>query len=372
MENNEEKKELVKDNVTPVEIPEMAKSETQADFSSMFGIASEEKVEVPKEKEIQPENEEVTTEEPEQKVEKKPSEFNGQEKVLYEIKPEKESSPVVPALFFALLISVIFLLPYVSKHIDFSLIKPAEVASGENGEETDEFYFFNKSSVRAKLGDLEFTNFVKSHIDGEYRISFNITNTAMKTYQFNQNYFVVLYDKNERVVFRSLIYSHEAIGAMAAQSITLNITAAAYNKSEKFKIEQIPKSTYPKVKLLEKEGEYEVLTCTYINNTIKYYFKDNSLEKIHDEYKEKNTSDNTKYQENLVKYRNLSSQFKEIANFNSVFIESSSDFHMINDFELKKIPDAQIKSLRTYRFFSYNETIDVISFELESQAYTCS
>ncbi len=372
MENNEEKKELVKNESSSIEIPELAHSEPQADFSSMFGVASEEKVEVPKEQEMPSEKEEVPIEEPEKPVEKKPSEFNGQEKVLFEIQPEKESSPVVPALFFTLLIAVIFLLPYISKHIDFSLIKPAEVAGGETGEATDEYYYFNKSSVRAKLGNLEFTNFVKSHIDGEYRISFNITNTAMKTYQFNQNYFVVLYDKNERVVFRSLIYSNEAIGAMAAQSVTLNLTQSAYNKSEKFKIEQIPKSTYPKVKLLEKEGEYEVLTCNYINNTIKYYFKDNSLEKIHDEYKEKNTEDNKKYQENLVKYRNLSNQFKKISNFNSVFIESSSDFQMINDFELKKIPDAQIKSLRTYRFFSYNETKDVISFELEAQAYTCS
>lgn len=371
MENKDEKKDLVKENTPDIEIPKMAQ-EPQADFSKIFNVASEEKVEIPKAKENEPQviGELSTEETPKPKVEKKPSQFNGEEKVLYEIKPEKESSPVVPAIFFTILIAAIFLLPYVSKQLDFTFIPTADnqqVAA----EETEEFYYFNKSSVRAKIGDLEFTNFVKSNINGEYRVSFTITNTALRTYRFNKKYYVVLYDEKENVLFHSLIYSYEAIGAMGAQSITLNITENAFKKSDRFKIEEIPTSTYPEVTLIEKEGEYEVMKCTYINNTIKYYFKDDKLVKIHDEYKESKDS-SSNYTANKTKYKNLSDQYKTVPNFSSIFIETDVDFQMINEIELSKITEAQLTELSTYRFFKYSESKDIISFELESQAYTCS
>lgn len=371
MDNKDIKNETVKDSNAPqIDIPKLANQEEQADFSKIFNVASEEKVEVPK---IKEEKKATTEEQPEEKpvVEKKPSEFNGEEKVLYEIKPEKESSVIVPILFFLVLGVFILQLPSLSKHIDFSYINPNEGTTTETPEETDDFFYFDKSSVRAEIGDLEFTNFVKSNIDGEYRISFNINNTALRTYQFVDKYYVVLYDEKENVLFRSLIHSYQALGAMSAQSITLNVTENAFKKSEKFKIEEVPVSTYPEVNLVEKEGEYEVLTCKYNHNTIKYYFKENKLEKIYDEYKQAR-EESYNYDANKEKYRTLSNQYKEVPNFSSTFIETDVDFQLINEFDLKQITDAQLTSLRTYRFFKYNESKDVVNFEIESQAYTCS
>lgn len=371
MENKDEKKDLVKENTPDIEIPK-ATEESQADFSKIFNVASEEKVEIPKPKVQGPQviGEQPTEEISKPKVEKKPSQFNGEEKILYEIKPEKESSPVVPAIFFAILIATIFLLPYVSQKIDFTFI-PNTGNQQVVAEETEDFYYFNKSSVRAKIGDLEFTNFVKSNINGEYRVSFTITNTALRTYRFDKKYYVVLYDEKENVLFHSLIYSYEAIGAMGAQSITLNVTENAFKKSDRFKIEEIPTSTYPEVTLIEKEGEYEVMKCTYVNNTIKYYFINDKLVKIHDEYKESKDS-NSNYNANKNKYKELSERYKKVPNFSSVFIETDVDFQMINEIELSKITEAQLTEISTYRFFKYNESKDIISFELESQAYTCS
>lgn len=369
MDNKDIKKDIPKENTPNVEIPKIAQ-EPQADFSKIFNVASEEKVEVPKIKEATPEEKTEVPEEPVKKVDKIPSQFNGEERILYEIKPESESSPIVPALFFATLILSIFLFPLVSKHLDLSFV-PAEAPTSVQTEQTDEFYYFNKSSVRVSIGDLDFTNFVKSNINGEYRISFNVTNKALRTYRFEDKYYVVLYDEKENVVFRSLIYSYEAIGAMGAQSITLNVTEHAFKKSDSFKIEEIPVSTYPKVNLVEKEGEYEVMKCVYNNNTIKYYFKEDKLVKIYDEYKE-TAKDSYDYTANKAKYKNLSNKYKQVPNLSSIFIETDVDFQMINEFELKEITDVQITELNTYRFFKYNEHKDVVSFELESQAYTCS
>ena len=367
MDNKGETTDSVKQNIKEIELPKPGK-EQQADFSQIFGAASEEKVEIPtSEKEI-PKVKEQSIEQP--KIEKKPVQYNGTEKVLFEIEPEKEASPVVPAIFFAILLSCIFLLPYVSKHFDFTFIPLNEVQ--QSGEETEgEYYFFEKSSVRAKIGDLEFTNFVKSSANDEYHISFTITNTALRTYRFDKKYYVVLYDANENVLFYSLIYSYEAIGAMGAQTITLNITENAFKKSNRFKIEELSIDSYPKVNLVEKEGEYEVMKCTYHNNTIKYYFKEDKLVKIYDVYKE-TLNQSKDYASSKAKYQSLSEKYKTVPNFSSIFIETNEDFQMINEFELSKITEAQLAELNTFRFFRYGESKDVISFELESQAYTCS
>ena len=100
-----------------LEMPIPAQQEQQADFSSIFNVASEEikeeKKEVPKPK--AEEKETSTSPLPEDNKnpnrEKNTFAFNSEERVLYEIKPEKESSPIVPLLFFAVLISE-FLIKY--------------------------------------------------------------------------------------------------------------------------------------------------------------------------------------------------------------------------------------------------------------------
>ena len=309
----ENRNQATKDsNVPKIDIPKMAHQEEQANFSQIFNVASEEKIEVPKQKE---EKESPTSEEQIEKtiIEKKPSEFNGEERVLFEIKPEEESSAVVPAVFFAVLITFILALPALSKHLDFSYISP-EPPQAATTEQTDGFFYFDRSSVRAEIGDLEFTNFVKSHINGEYRVSFNVENTALRTYQFTDKYYLVLYDEKERVLFRSLIHSYQALGALSADSITLNVTEQAFKKSDRFKIEEIPVSMYPDISLVEKEGEYEVLECKYNNNRIKYYFKENKLEKIYDEYKEA-ADGSYDYIGNKERYRALSDQYKKVPNF---------------------------------------------------------
>ena len=139
----------------------------------------------------------------------------------------------------------------------------------------------------------------------------------------------------------------------------------------KFKIEEVPVSTYPEVKLIEKEGEYDVLTCKYNNNTIKYYFLSNKLEKIYDVYVEKKEG-SYNYDANLEKYRATSNKYKEIPNFSSTFIESDEDFQMINEANLSDIKESELTTLKTFRFFKKGESKDVVNFELESQAYTCS
>lgn len=379
-------KEIKNDNVesnNTNNIPEPKNSNMNADFSQIFNVESEEKpkeqMELPKTQESMDEsqlpkldsetdNQEAPKKDP--TVPKKRSTFNGEEKVLFEFKEEKESSIVVPIIVFIILIFFIVILPFISTKIDFdTYLGGGNSSETDDGEEPD-FYFFNKSTVRAKIDDLEFTNFVKSFKDNEYRVSFTITNVGEKTFQFNKKYYLVMYNEEDRIVQRALIHSFVSIGAMDAQGIDLIITKNAYDKSVKFKIEEIPPSSYPDVKLLETEGEYEVLECVYGYDEMRYYFLDRKLAKIKEVYTER--SDSGTFQVNKAIYKSTSARYKQVEGLSSTFVESSTYFTLKNEFELKEIPDATISLLKTYRFFKYNEKPEVISFELEAQGYSCS
>lgn len=296
--------------------------------------------------------------------------FNSEERLLYEIKPDKEGNPIVVILFFIFLFGSIIALPYVSKKIDFNVGNTPNQTQPPISETEEEFYYFNKSSVRAKIGGLEFTNFVKSKKEKEYFLTFNITNTNDRAYQYDKKYYVVFYD-GEAIAYRALVHSYDAIGSNAAQEITIPITERGYSKADRFKIEEIPSSRYPDTKLIEKDGDYEILTCRYNSDEIKYYFIENKLAKLKETYTETLES-NKDYEKNKTTYEKLSQSYKTINNFNSNFIVTNDYFTMINEFIYKDIADATLSNLKTYKFFRYNEDKNVVSFELEAQGYTCN
>ena len=332
----------------------------QADFNSIFNVSSEEnnsdnqneKPETDTNQNQEPLKEDKKDSE-ENIAERKKVVFNGNERLLYEIKPDKQGNPLVVVLFFVFLFSVIVVLPYITKKIKFENKEPT-TNNPVVEEDKGDFYLFNRTSVRVKIGGLEFTNFVKASRNGEYTLTFNITNTNDSAYLFDKKYYVVFYE-GEKTVYRALIHSYDVIGANSAHELTLNINERAFSSADKFRIEEIPVSLYPDISITEKDGDYSVLTCTYRHDEIKYYFQDGMLVKLKETYTENNES-STKYQENKQAYKNLSNSYKNVRNFSSTFIEGNNYFTMINEFGHKDISDATLANLKTYKFFRYNET----------------
>ena len=349
------------------------------DFSSIFGVASEEqapevKVEAKKEpepaQELAPEvkvaeNVEVPkTQEP--KFNK--DQFNSEEKLLYEIKPEKEGNPLVVLFFFIFLIAFIIFLPSLVKVANFNFTQN-RTNTNNNEPEQSEFYELGSTSVRVKMDNLELNNFVKSSEDDEYYLIFTLTNTASEPYMFNKKYYITLYD-GESIVGYALIHSYDIVAAYGAREVKLVINENSYQRANQFKVEEIVASRYPKVATTEVDGEYNVLTCTHLNDEMKYYFSNDALVKIKETYKELQ-SNSKNYAANKDTYRNLSNKYKQIQNFTSDFIETNTDFTMINNVELKDIPDKTLTDLKVYRYFRYSENINVVAFELEAQGYKC-
>lgn len=373
----EKKDETINSTSLPIKKEEKGQStlNSDADFSSIFNVESEEKKEPTPTGQTKVETPEanapkVEVQEPKPpKKEPNPNAFNGQERLLYEIKPEKEGNPIVVVLFFLFLFTTIIALPYFSKKIDLSIFKSSTPTQPVEQEE-EEYYYFNKSSVRAAIGNLEFTNFVKYQENGEYFVRFMVANNDEKPYQFDKKYYIVLYE-DETILYRALIHSYDAIGSLGVSEVEATISEKSYNDADRFKIEEITELQYPTVRLIEEDGDYQVLTCNYHNDEIKYYFLDGKLNSLKETYTEERDSSTT-YNDDLIKYRNLSLDYKKIENFQSTFVEDSTSFSMINSFNHKDISDATLYNLKTYKFFKYNESKEVVSFELEAQGYTCS
>ena len=43
----------------------------------------------------------------------------------------------------------------------------------------------------------------------------------------------------------------------------------------------------------------------------------------------------------------------------------------IREFNLKDITDINLSNLHEYRYFKYNESKDIVAFEVEAQGYQC-
>ena len=297
------------------------------------------------------------------------SAFNGNEEVLYTLEEEKEKNPIFILFVFIGLIAMVFILPLISKRIEFKVLQPTVETPGGTTEEKDDYYYFEKASTRAKIGTLELTNFVKSHENNEYKVSFTLNNVGEKSYDFSKKYYIVMYEGN-KIIYRALIHSYEGLGALSATTLSLHISKLAFDNSNRFKLVEIQPATYPAVKTINEDGDYDVLICTYNYNQIKYYFKNEELHRIYDEYEEPKLN-NILYEEHKTQYETSSNKYKQIKDLSSIFIETEEDFRMINEVNLKNISDVTMTQLRTYRFFKFKENIKTVSFEMEAQGYNC-
>ena len=360
-------------------------TQEKADFTQMFGVQSEETQE---EKELAkktidiPRVLEVKEEDREQKIviseeEKKANHlknFNSEEKLVYQIEPDKTGNPIIVLLFFIALIVFILFLPQIGKKVDLdSLFKTTSSTKQKKEEEKEEFYRIESAATSVKVGDLNFINFTKSYEKNEYKLSFTVQNNGDKMFQFDKKYYFVLYEEKdlEYPIYYALIHSYNGLAAKNALESDVIINKRAFERASRFQIVEIPETKYNNVKISETEGEYGVITCKYLNDTMKYYFKENKLEKINEKYEESSLN-NEYFSANLNKYKDLSEKYKKIENFETVFVEAEDRFTQVNNIDLSKISDNTIISLKTYRFFRYNTDKNTVVFELQAQGYTCS
>lgn len=303
--------------------------------------------------------------------------FNSEEKVLYEIKPEKDANPFGVIVFFVIILTFAFFLPDITKYIN--KLKPSapissttkeEEPSEEPKEEEITYYNLDETIREAKIGNLELSNFVKSNNNNNYELTFTIINSSEEIFSYNKKYYIDFYN-DESYLSSSLIHSFEPLAPKAATEFTITLPSRTYNKATKFALVEKSKDDYPEISLSNVEGEYKLLKCTFNNDEITYYFKDDYLENIYEVYKELPTS--ITYAANLAKYQSLVVKYNSVEGIESTIIETATDgFTVKNSLILNNIQSTALSDLQEYKYFLYHEKSKVVKYEMTSLGYTCS
>lgn len=306
--------------------------------------------------------------------------FNTQEEVVYEIKPEKDANPFGVIVFFALMIAFVYFLPTASEKIK-SYIKPSTnspVASNPNPdssqenptEEEDKIYSFEGTNEDVRIGNLSFINFLKTNENGRYELTFTIINDSEQTFSYDKKYYFEFYNNNH-YINDAILHSYDPIAAKESTEFTLTISEEAFNKANQFKIIEKTIDDYPDVSISDVEGDYHLLKCSLGNDSINYYFIDDLLERIENSQKVANTE--TNYEELLQNAKTNSANLKAIEGIESDVIETAqSGFNVKTSLELKNIKGSDLTKLRTYKYFMYHEKSKIVSYEITSLGYTCS
>ena len=382
MEKEEKKNETVSTEQT--EVKETAKPvETPAPAEA---APAEAKAEEPKEAE-QPQvgiGEEVPMSEAEIAAKKAAQEqnFNAKEEVVYKMKAEKGANPIGVLIFFALLIGFVLFLPKIvskygsifeQKHhyFDNSQKLPSDEKDPKEGssETKKDTYSFAKSD-RVKVDELTFLNFVKSNLNnGQYTLAFSIMNESESLFDFKTKYFIELYNGDIKIS-EKLIHSYESIAPKSAVQVTVALNKEDYNSSN-FKIIKRTVDEYPEVTLVDKDADYDKLTCVKDNNTMVYYFKDNLLEKIDDDTRVSNDSEN--YATQLEEAKQRSETLRAIEGIDSNVIETSqSGYNLKTNIDLSTTQPNSLTALKRYKYFIYHEKVKVVKYEMTALTYTCS
>lgn len=346
-----------------IELPDIVVPEEEKHIPTLEELEAQRKAEEKAEKAIKKENHERT--------------FTRNEEVLYTEKEEKEGNPIVLLVIFAVIVSFVFLLPVINTNLrkifglDYSYFEnkwSATPTAPQIQQETQK-HSFKDSSTRVEIGNLALTNFVTTKNDEKYEIDFTIINEGDESYIYDKKYYIVLYN-DDNLIYRALIHSYKPLASKAADELSLPITEFAYKRANGFELVEISETQYPEVEFVGQSDNYDLLTCTYNNDTMEYYFEDNMLIKVKEKYFEEKMESYT-YQEDYEDYKGYSYKYNQINGFESTFVETSEDFTMIATGNLNQIQDITMSDLKVYKFFKYRTNSRVVAFEMSALGYTC-
>ena len=311
-----------------------------------------------------------------------------EDEVIYKIKEEKGGNIIGVIFFFAIIFTALFFLPKISDELSKFIPgingisgptvhrqsdeepKPEEKPKTEEPEK-EELLDLNGAVSNAVIDDIQLGNFVKDNNSGVNKLNFYILNNGNEAFTFNDStkFYIDLYE-NDSYISSSLVYTFNDIAPKESIDFYVIINNDAYKRANKFKIVRKTKDDYKAIKLNKQEGDYKILTCTYGNNKVEYYFVDNYLEVIVDNYSESKT--NVNYANDLEKYRNDASIYESFPSIDYNVIESTEGFNVKTKLDLEHVNDVDLKKLAMYKYFNYHKESKIISFEMISLGYTCS
>ncbi len=315
-------------------------------------------------------------EEKKEQTEEKNTQISMEAQEIGVLEKEKQKGSLGVIIFFFILIGVTIGLPYIKDYLETK--KTTSIQENEEKVEEKEniktpkeaeelvYYEIDNNTEFTFANSLKFTNLSKESSD-DYYLLVTITNLSNKTINLNQNYYFELYNVDQTLIERVKIVSDKALDNNQNINLKLLISESSYNNAVNLTISQKTEEDYQEVTLNNQENDYDVLACVNKERNLKYYFKDNKLDKISDiiEYENNNAQN---YNDILKKYTTEASNLNNIKGISSNLVDTTTSFTMNTQIDLK---EADISTLNNKNYYSLNTNPKVVKFELEAQRYIC-
>lgn len=349
--------------------------------TNIFGLEEEEKEENPvivEEPKVEKKEEIV-----EEKQEEENATINGEEKVVFEYKKQKEIGPLPIVLFFLFIGGIIVFLPSIQKYfqdykngkitISGSPIEQEEVKPTEEEQIEEETYYNFDSETTISINRLTLSNFQKKAEGINYFITLNVENKDRLTYTYSEKIYIELYNANKTLLARTLLESDKSIAASSIEEISLIVNEKVFSEVTQMVIKQIDPNTYQAITIDENLKEQQELICTLDNRTTIYTFKDYKLLSIDDQIIKKRTDylDNLSYQEDNLNYKQMANTNNLITGLSASVLDDINEFSYAIKIDLSNITDIDLGSLETRNYYTKNTEARIVAFEMVSRGYNC-
>lgn len=294
---------------------------------------------------------------------------NNEPIVLGKVKKSGGSKPILVIIIFLFIGSIILFIPTIANYFgDYNVIDLIK-----NGEIIDFITNHDSYIKKGTTNDNNDTNVVTSNyinsktiiksngiILNEFNltnenISFKITNNNIDLDKLN--YYLILKQNNKELYIIKLTNESniEYIFNSKLNSL-VNVEGI---------IKEYKENDFPNYTISSDESGLASLFCTKDNDVYEYIFDNNKLIKIKETYTYKDNGNNEEYLNEFDKYTKLSNTINS-NNGTSIITENINDFIFSTDIDLKNY-NSKINN----NYYSYNETVNKINFDMKAKGFDC-
>lgn len=302
--------------------------------------------------------------------------IKNQDLVIGEIKPEKEASPVIVIVLFAILLGFAIGLPAVSDYVTayINSHKPIEQPIDNNGkpqdseEETDESNLVElNNDTTIEIEGLIFKTFTFTTENNLSYINYQISPQEENS-QLVDSLYIELFSSGNELLSRSKIY----VKGYEFQDNILNLQSVvplrATTEAKKIIIVSKEEQDIPEIELETGIDNKEKLVCVRNTHELTYTFQDYYLIEIQEKYTGIKGTDINAYTDNLAKYQRHILELEKIDGVSATLVTSDTGFTMNNIIDLGT---AKIENVNYPSYFNPSTLAKVVKFDMEAMGYSC-
>ena len=303
---------------------------------------------------------------------------NNEPIILGKVKKGGSGKPIVAIIVFLFIGAIIFLLPTILNYFgDYSiidLIKNGEIIDFINNHDS-----YMNGNISLKKDNTTTTTVVKSNnyinnktiikydnfslsdfVLNNNSVSFKVT--VNKYIDFDKDYYYFILSKDSKVL--------EIIKITGQIESSENIIYNFKNKMENLiniegNVKKYGDLNYPEYKISSDESGLASIVCTTTNDRYEYLFNNNKLIRIKQIYTYIDSGDTNTYISEYEKYTGFVTEINN-SNNTATIIEDNKGFVFNADIDLKTYT-RRING----NYYSYNDNLNKIKFDMDAKGYDC-